>query len=168
MNKKYDKILDEMFREKTIRVTKKIMGDVYGAEYKSTNDESDKNNIRQNGFFDFTYCKNGIEKKVEVEITKYHFRGQGRIQGRIEELENAIKPTTVCFPERKLKNIADVFLMVDYKEKMAFIIKKEILLKYGSIITKTTKYCDNENFIEINCKHGRIIKKINDKWIKEV
>jgi len=161
MNKKYDKILDEMIREQTLKSVKEILYDLYGAKLLSVNDES----IPTNGYFDYTFQRGETIKKIEGEKTSYYWTTKN------SEYNGTSQLPFVDFAKRKLEhNIADIFIIIDDLNRYAFIISREKLFKNCKFIQKDTRYRDNEDFARIETKYGSIIKKdkLNDKWIKEV
>lgn len=163
-NKRFSRQLCDKYDGKGKQIAEQIMKDVAGAKLSATNTAEEQGDFSQ-GFWDQKYLM-GSGDSLLVESEMKNSKWWGKHHGELQPF----KYGTMDIPFRKVKNKADVHIVISTCENYAFIVARKAMDKAieegGAPKMKTTKYePEGAYYFSTPVSKGRFVSRQEDgKW----
>ncbi len=162
-NKRFSRQLCDKYDPQGKRIAEQIMKDVAGAKLITNNTAEEEGNFSE-GFWDqeYEFC-NGSRKLVEPEMKNKKWWGV-----RFGDLQ-PFKYGTMDIPYRKVKNKADVHIVISTCEQYAFLVTRkkmdEAVERGGEPKFKVTQYePEGAYYFSTPISDGRFVSRQDGKW----
>jgi hypothetical protein len=160
MRKRFDQDRADKYDSRGKVLLDEIVHDLYG--YSRSRENHGEGTTYAEGFWDKEYLdKDGKPHYKEVEIKEDKFWNNeiigfpGVTPFRYDDMD---------IPERKFKNRADEFFVVNQAGTLAWRISREVWLKHRRFKTKDTVLQNDEDFWTCDTSRGEFLSKTNGTW----